>query len=104
MLVRKKPVVVEAMLYDGTPEQKMEVYRWIWDSTQGSYDFQNTTRPKSGVTINPSEGTMLIMTLEGEMKVSHGDYVIRGVNGEFYPCKPDIFKSTYETVYGGVIE
>ena len=104
MLVRKKPVTVEAMLYDGTSEQKMEVYLWIRDNTQGSYDFQNTTRPKSGVTINPSDGSMLIMTLEGEMKVSHGDYVIRGVNGEFYPCKPDIFKSTYETVYGGVIE
>ena len=104
MLVRKKPVVVEAMLYDGTPEQKMEVYRWIRDNTQGSYDFQSTPQPDSGVMINPSDGAMFIMTLEGEMRVSNGDYVIRGVNGEFYPCKPDIFKSTYETVYGGVIE
>ena len=104
MLVRKKPVTVESMLYDGTYEQKMEVYRWIRDNTHGSYDFHSTHKPDSGVTINPSDGSMLIMTLEGEMKVSHGDYVIRGVNGEFYPCKPDIFKSTYETIYGGVIE
>ena len=104
MLVRKKPVTVEAMLYDGTYEQKMEVYRWIRDNPQGSYDFQRTPQPDSGVTINPSDGSMLIMTLEGEMKVSNGDYVIRGVSGEFYPCKPEIFKSSYETIYGGVIE
>ena len=104
MLVRKKPVTVEAMLYDGTYEQKMEVYRWIRDNTQGSYDFQSTHQPDSGVTINPSDGAMLIMTREGEMKVSHGDYVIRGVAGEFYPCKPEIFTYTYETVYDGVIK
>ena len=39
---------------------------------------------------------MVIHTLEGEMKVSRGDYVIRGVQGEFYPCKPDIFEATYD--------
>lgn len=37
-----------------------------------------------------------ISTLEGAMTVSHGDYIIEGVNGEYYPCKPDIFKKTYE--------
>ena len=104
MLVRNKPVTVEAMLYDGTSEQKMEVYRWVRDNTQGSYDFHSAHKPYSVVTINPSDGTILIITPEGDMKVSHGDYVIRGVSGEFYPCKPEIFKSTYETVYGGVIE
>ena len=39
-----------------------------------------------------------IPTLEGRMKVSDGDYVIKGVQGEFYPCKPDIFEATYEEV------
>lgn len=39
-----------------------------------------------------------IETLEGIMKVSVGDYIIKGVNGEFYPCKPDIFEKTYERV------
>ena len=104
MLVRKKPVKVDVSIHDGNSEQKREVYRWNRDNTQESYDFHRTHQPDSGVTINPSDGTMLIMTLEGEMKVSHGDYVIRGVNGEFYPCKPEIFKATYETVYGGVIK
>lgn len=41
---------------------------------------------------------MLIPTLEGDMKVSRGDWIIRGVQGEFYPCKPDIFTETYEEV------
>lgn len=41
---------------------------------------------------------LIISTLEGEMYISLGDYIIKGVNGEFYPCKPDIFKKTYELV------
>lgn len=41
---------------------------------------------------------MYIETLEGTMKASVGDYIIKGVNGEFYPCKPDIFEKTYEEV------
>lgn len=41
---------------------------------------------------------MIIHTLEGDMKASIGDYIITGVNGEKYPCKPDIFKKTYEKV------
>ena len=40
----------------------------------------------------------MIHTLEGDMRVSSGDWIIRGVQGEFYPCKPDIFKATYEEV------
>ena len=43
-------------------------------------------------------GCLLIDTLEGEMRASIGDWIIRGVNGEFYPCKPDIFEKTYEEV------
>jgi hypothetical protein len=39
-----------------------------------------------------------IQTLEGDMKASFGDYIIKGVNGEFYPCKPDIFEKTYESI------
>lgn len=42
--------------------------------------------------------TITIPTLEGDMKASPGDYIIKGVNGEFYPCKPDIFAKTYEEV------
>lgn len=45
---------------------------------------------------------MIIHTLEGDMKASIGDYIITGVNGEQYPCKPDIFEKTYEALKGGV--
>lgn len=44
------------------------------------------------------DGTVSIMTLEGEHLVSFGDFIIQGVNGELYPCKPDIFVKTYEEV------
>ena len=44
------------------------------------------------------ETTLVIHTLEGDMEASIGDYIIKGVNGEFYPCKPDIFAKTYEEV------
>ena len=44
------------------------------------------------------QGGILIPTLEGEMFASFGDYIIKGVNGEFYPCKPDIFAKTYDLV------
>ena len=44
------------------------------------------------------DGWYFIKTLEGDMRVSEGDYIIKGVQGEFYPCKPDIFEQTYELV------
>ena len=43
-------------------------------------------------------GDLIIITLEGDMKASKGDYIIKGVKGEFYPCKPDIFEQSYEEV------
>ncbi|WP_425452782.1 hypothetical protein [Ammoniphilus oxalaticus] len=43
-------------------------------------------------------GETYIRTLEGDMRVNKGDYIIKGIQGEFYPCKPDIFKATYEVV------
>ncbi|WP_258933231.1 hypothetical protein [Nesterenkonia pannonica] len=54
--------------------------------------------PNSGLTIDPATGQMLIATLEGEMRAGVGDWIIRGVQGEFYPIKPDIFEATYEEV------
>lgn len=75
---RKKPVVIEAMQYDGT--NASAVIAW-----SGAWQIQYTD-------------ALAITTLEGDMRVSVGDYVIRGVAGEFYPCKPDIFEATYEAV------
>jgi hypothetical protein len=73
-LFKKKPVVIEAHLL--TPETQPEIAQWC-----------------KGESTN--EG-ILIKTLEGNMLASPNDYIIKGVNGEFYPCKPDIFLKTYE--------
>ena len=59
-----------------------------------------TCSPGSGVSIDPATGFMPIATLEGVMQAKPGDYIIRGVQGEFYPCKPDIFEATSERVEG----
>jgi hypothetical protein len=50
------------------------------------------------VTIDPVDGRIVIRTLEGDMKASLGDWVIRGLVGEFYACREDIFNATYEPV------
>lgn len=81
---RKKPVVIEAIQFTGGNDG--EILSW---ATRFSLE-------------NPIEmgvsGTLYIHTLEGQMTVSKGDWVIKGVQGEFYPCKPDIFEATYEAV------
>ena len=77
---RKKPVVIDAILWDGTAQTFgliQEMGCPFRSGEMGSKSF-------------------FIPTLEGDMKVTDGDWVIRGVKGEFYPCKPDIFEKTYE--------
>jgi hypothetical protein len=76
MKYRKKPVVIEAMLFDGT--NGWDVRKWCGASTYLLGD------------------VFEISTLEGVMTGQIGDYIIKGVQGEFYPCKPDIFEQTYE--------
>ena len=108
---RKKPVVIEARQYpyapsDGAPDsivyqvnqRAFDVYQWIEANTQGSFDPLADEVPTSGVSIDPATGFMLIAHLEGVMQVKPGDWIIRGVQGEFYACKPDIFAATYEPV------
>ncbi|WP_068672287.1 hypothetical protein [Oceanobacillus sp. Castelsardo] len=77
---RKKPVVIEAVqLLEGTTPKQV----------------------KNALGVDPviiSNDKYYIQTLEGMMEVSIGDYIIKGVQNEFYPCKPDIFEATYEKV------
>ena len=77
----KKPVEVEAVQFDGTDES----VEWLLPQL------------KSGE-IGRACNKLYIKTLEGVMEAKVGDYVIKGVNGEFYPCKPDIFEKTYEKI------
>ena len=85
---RKKPVVIEAVQFygfEGTKRENIpeELSQFYKDITALEY-MGNTTIG------------LLICTLEGNLHVSMGDWIIRGVNGEVYPCKPDIFEKTYE--------
>jgi hypothetical protein len=74
---RKKPVVVEAVQFTGNFDE-------IEEFVGGDCSYH--------------AGVLIVATLEGPLKASNNDWIIKGVNGEFYPCKPDIFKKTYERV------
>ena len=87
MKYRKKPVVIEAFQWTGGPEQEDDP-EWIIEARRtGSTWFENEGTP---------EVNFIMPTLEGVHEASVGDYIIRGVAGEIYPCKPDIFLATYE--------
>jgi len=77
---RKRPVVIEALQF--TPIGVID-----WDAI---YEFCPNSRPKNG--------ELFIKTPEGTVHVSPNDFIIKDVNGEFYPCKPDIFEAAYESV------
>lgn len=84
MKYRKKPVVIEAVQFtDDTAETMISIQEFMDKDLRVSYNDRD----------NPK---IIIETLEGTMHASVGDYIIKGVQGEFYPCKPDIFKETYE--------
>ena len=100
---RKKPVVIEAMRLSDDLAQWHAVYLWIEANTIGSFEALDVIEgrepcPASGVSIDPRDGRLIISTLEGLHWADPGDWIIRGVQGEFYPCKSDIFEATYEKV------
>lgn len=89
---RKKPVVVEAV-------------RWTGSNLEEIRNFVGSDLIEDYMELFSMNGTLKEMlvdiaidTLEGTMRVDYGDYIIKGVKGEFYPCKPDIFEQTYEEV------
>ena len=98
----KKPVQIEAVQFDGTAEsgaaimawansfgvEEVEYHPFLADHYQGD--------PK--VYVAHPDPYMRIKTLEGVMTASPGDWIIRGVKGEFYPCKHDIFEATYDPI------
>jgi hypothetical protein len=76
--LQKKPVIVDGILYDGSNLDKVFVFMG-WENS-----------------IYTEDHRLIIQTLEGDMHAAIGDWIIKGVNGEFYPCKPDIVAKTYE--------
>lgn len=92
---RKKPVVIEAMRWDGTAEAATPIIDWVL-SNGGTISYVCGDDDRcDGIAENHS---LAIDTLEGRMLASPGDFIIRGVANEFYFCKPDIFEQTYEAV------
>ena len=85
MKYRKRPVVIEALQF--TDKTKDQVYHWA-----------NSCQMNIEPSYRDGNPVLLIPTLEGEMTCQIDDYLIKGIKGEFYPCKPDIFNSTYEAV------
>lgn len=91
---RKKPVVIEAVSWDGGKD----IANIQFLNTHGEYqrDWQYASRE-----AHEYGGPILILTLEGQMRCEVGDWIICGVKGELYPCKADIFAATYEPVDDG---
>ena len=87
MKFRKRPVVIEAMQFDG--QVTIGLANWLSGTR---------TTPAAEWKHDAKAGTIAIRTLEGVMVANVGDWIICGVKGEFYPCKPDIFAATYESV------
>ena len=91
MKYRKKPVVVEAVQWNGLNLE--EIKEFVGDSLIYNISDAAWKVGKDAPTVH-----IKIKTLEGTMIAKAGDYIIRGVNGEIYPCKSDIFEKTYEVV------
>lgn len=86
MFYQKKPVVIEAI-------------QWTGGNTEEIIRFCNNGKDAKLVNNDYVGDGLLIFTLEGDMFARVGDYIIKGVNDEYYPCKPDIFKKTYDEVH-----
>ena len=97
----KRPVTIEAAQLTGDTAQWHAIYLWVEANTLGSFEPLDVIEgrkpyPESGVSIDPRDGRLIISTLEGLHWADEGDWIIRGVHGEFYPIKPDIFGATYQ--------
>ena len=85
---KKKPVVIEALKWDGKNFDEVSNFTHNFHGHKVAYE--------DAEELSIETGFYHIETLEGLMKASPGDWIIKGVNGEFYPCKPDIFEKTYD--------
>lgn len=86
---RKKPVVIEAIQWDGTAHSTLMIQNFMGQDLELKPNQQGTVTDRY---------FLMIPTLESPHEASAGDWIIKGVNGEFYPCKPDVFEKTYEPV------
>ena len=97
-LYRKKPVVIEAWQFSGSPgflSDDASAPEWL---TERERVYGNARPGQIRLIGDASNLEIEIHTLEGVMRAQRGDWIIKGVKGEVYPCKPDIFAATYEPV------
>lgn len=97
---RKKPIEIEAVRFPDDGPRQCEVARWV-ESNGGKLHLidglvQHNIKTSTNANWHWLYGS--VETLEGTMNVHIGDYVIKGIKGEFYPCKPDIFEDSYDHV------
>ena len=85
---QKKPVIVEVCQWTGHNPEEMMTF-----CGKAAHDIYQINLANM-----PVEYSLIIKTLEGNMRAEPGDYIIKGVHGEFYPCKPDVFEETYEII------
>ena len=90
---KKKPVVIEFIQYNGNSNRD-EICKWIGKDLKTEVFSDSAYEVGMGAPYF----SIFIPTLEGEMRADPYDYIIKGVNGEFYPCKPDIFEKTYDVL------
>ena len=96
---RKKPVEIQAMQWDGTAEGATPIVDWI--TSQGGTASHDRIPVSTNRFNNRYDERIYINTLAGPITARVNDWIIRGVQGEFYPCKPDIFAATYAAVRPG---
>ncbi len=98
MKFRKKPVVIEAFqMTRKRREDNFDWPEWLNRAWNGDRDAPGTLQPRF-MTSKGGLTDLEVCTLEGKMAVDWGDWIIKGIKGELYPCKPDIFEATYEPV------
>lgn len=99
-IYRKKPVEIEAMQFTGTAAKATPIIDWVLGlgGTARYHEHLQENEYDDGKGHPTDPEHLQIDTLEGTMRADLGDWVIRGVKGEFYPCKPDIFDATYDAV------
>jgi hypothetical protein len=86
---RKRPIEVEAMLYDGTVEAQSAIVTWSRGRVEGMF---------GGSFHEKARYYLQVPTLHGLSEADAGDWVIRGPSGDYWPCKPDIFEQFYEVI------
>ena len=85
---KKKPVIIEYVQWTGT--NVSEIMSFCGSAAHDIYQINLANMPV--------EYSLIIKTLEGNMRAEPGDYIIKGVHGEFYPCKPEVFEETYNII------